>query len=101
MAISGEAVRQYFEDKLQEIFPGQNFPETPEAADQASESKEKDDDDETEDSDDDFVQPKRKRLKTEEKIVHIKWQQASSWNKKERIVFRVSQASSPRFETTI
>lgn len=72
MAISGEAVRLCFEEKLQEIFPGQSFPETPEAADQASESKETEADEETDDSDDDFVQPKRKRLKTEEKIVHIK-----------------------------
>lgn len=70
MAISGEAVSQCFEEKLQEIFPGQNFPETPESADQPSDGKEKDDD--TEDSDDEFVQPRRKRLKTEEKIVHIK-----------------------------
>lgn len=75
MAISGEAVSQCFEEKLREIFPGQTFPEMPEV-DEPLESKEKDDD--TEDSDDDFVQPKRKRLKTEEKIVHIKWKQATS-----------------------
>lgn len=75
MAISGEAVSQCFEEKLREIFPGQTFPETLEA-DQALETNEKEDD--TEDSDDDFVQPKRKRLKTEEKILHIKWKQASS-----------------------
>lgn len=69
MAVSGQAVSLHFEEKLREIFPGESFPERPEA-EETSDAKEKDDD--TEDSDDDFVQPKRKRLKTEEKIVHIK-----------------------------
>ncbi len=71
MAISGKAVSLYFEEKLQEIFPGQSFPETPEG-EETSEKKEKEKEDDTEDSDDDFVQPRRKRLKTDEKVLHIK-----------------------------
>ncbi len=70
MAISGKAVSLFFEEKLQEIFPGQNFPETPEQ-EETSDVKGKEEDD-TDDSDEDFVQPKRKRLKTDEKVVHIK-----------------------------
>ncbi|XP_024148714.1 E3 ubiquitin-protein ligase TRIM33 isoform X3 [Oryzias melastigma] len=68
MAISGKAVGLYFEEKLQEMFPGQNFPETPEA----EPPDEKEREEETEDSEDDFIQPRRKRLKTDEKVVHIK-----------------------------
>ncbi|TNN55199.1 E3 ubiquitin-protein ligase TRIM33 [Liparis tanakae] len=70
MAISGKAVSQYFEEKLQEMFPGQSFPETP--ATECPETKERMDDGETDDSDEDFVQPRRKRLKTDEKVLHIK-----------------------------
>lgn len=58
----------YFEEKLALIFPDQSFPVEPEkrvrdegAAEEAAE-----------DSDEDFVQPKRKRLKPEEKPLHIK-----------------------------
>ncbi|XP_063319927.1 E3 ubiquitin-protein ligase TRIM33 isoform X1 [Pelmatolapia mariae] len=69
MAISGKAVSLYFEEKLQEIFPGQSFPETAEP--ESSQEKEKEDDN-TDDSEDDFIQPRRKRLKTDEKVVHIK-----------------------------
>lgn len=69
MAISGKAVSLYFEEKLQEMFPGQNFPETPEP--ESPEEKEKEVDD-TDDSEEDFIQPRRKRLKTDEKVVHIK-----------------------------
>ena len=76
MAVSGEAVRLYFEEKLQEIFPGQSFPELTEP-EESVDMKDKQED-ETDDSDDDFVQPRRKRLKAEDKIVHIKWKQASS-----------------------
>ncbi|XP_059189137.1 E3 ubiquitin-protein ligase TRIM33 isoform X3 [Centropristis striata] len=72
MAISGKAVSLCFEEKLQEIFPGQSFPETPETA-ETPEAKEKEKEaDDTDDSDEDFVQPRRKRLKTDEKVVHIK-----------------------------
>ncbi|XP_040911794.1 E3 ubiquitin-protein ligase TRIM33 isoform X5 [Toxotes jaculatrix] len=69
MAISGKAVSLYFEEKLQEMFPGQSFPETPEP--ESLDDKEKEEDD-TDDSEDDFIQPRRKRLKTDEKVVHIK-----------------------------
>uniref|UniRef100_A0A8C2XSP2 Tripartite motif containing 33 n=1 Tax=Cyclopterus lumpus TaxID=8103 RepID=A0A8C2XSP2_CYCLU len=70
MAISGKAVSLYFEEKLQEMFPGQSFPETPET--ECPETKERMDDGETDDSEDDFIQPRRKRLKTDEKVLHIK-----------------------------
>ncbi|XP_031724731.1 E3 ubiquitin-protein ligase TRIM33 isoform X2 [Anarrhichthys ocellatus] len=70
MAISGKAVSLYFEEKLQEMFPGQSFPETPETPD--TDCPEKMDDGDTDDSEDYFIQPRRKRLKTDEKVVHIK-----------------------------
>ncbi|XP_072222472.1 E3 ubiquitin-protein ligase TRIM33 isoform X2 [Leuresthes tenuis] len=68
MAISGKAVSLYFEEKLEGMFPGQSFPETPESESPDDQEKEND----TDDSEDDFVQPRRKRLKTDEKILHIK-----------------------------
>uniref|UniRef100_G3NML3 E3 ubiquitin-protein ligase TRIM33 n=1 Tax=Gasterosteus aculeatus aculeatus TaxID=481459 RepID=G3NML3_GASAC len=55
MAISGKAVSLYFEEKL--LCP---------------ESKEKMDDGDTDDSEDHFIQPRRKRLKTDDKVLHIK-----------------------------
>ncbi|XP_076597017.1 E3 ubiquitin-protein ligase TRIM33 isoform X4 [Chaetodon auriga] len=70
MAISGEAVGLHFEEKLQEMFPGQSFPERPEP-EESPDGKEKEEDD-TDDSEEDFIQPRRKRLKTDEKVVHIK-----------------------------
>nr|XP_046252592.1 E3 ubiquitin-protein ligase TRIM33 isoform X2 [Scatophagus argus] len=70
MAISGEAVSLYFEEKLKEMFPGQSFPETPEP-EETPDVKEKVEDD-TDDSEDDFLQPRRKRLKTDDKLLHIK-----------------------------
>lgn len=69
MAISGNAVSLYFEEKLEEIFPGQSFPETPEP--DSPDEKEKEEED-TDDSEEDFIQPRRKRLKVDEKVVHIK-----------------------------
>ncbi|XP_070766206.1 E3 ubiquitin-protein ligase TRIM33 isoform X2 [Enoplosus armatus] len=72
MAISGKAVSLYFEEKLQDMFPGQSFPETPEPESPDTKEKEEEDDDDTDDSEEDFVQPRRKRLKTDEKVVHIK-----------------------------
>lgn len=69
MALSGKAVSLCFEEKLQEIFPGQSFPETTEL--ENPDMKEKVEED-TDDSEDDFIQPRRKRLKMEEKVVHIK-----------------------------
>ncbi|XP_041859484.1 E3 ubiquitin-protein ligase TRIM33 isoform X2 [Melanotaenia boesemani] len=68
MAISGKAVGLYFEEKLEEMFPGQIFPDTPEP--ESPEEKEREND--TDDSEDDFIQPRRKRLKTDEKVLHIK-----------------------------
>ncbi|KAK7884849.1 hypothetical protein WMY93_027972 [Mugilogobius chulae] len=68
MAISGKAVSLYFEEKLLELFPGQTFPDNPES----ETVEEKQNQEDSEDSEDDFVQPRRKRLKTDEKVVHIK-----------------------------
>ncbi|KAM3871622.1 E3 ubiquitin-protein ligase TRIM33 [Diretmus argenteus] len=70
MATTGKAVSIYFEEKLQELYPGQSFPETPES--ETLEPKEREEEEATDDSDDDFVQPRRKRLKTDEKVLHIK-----------------------------
>ncbi|XP_037832934.1 E3 ubiquitin-protein ligase TRIM33 isoform X3 [Kryptolebias marmoratus] len=69
MAISGKAVSLYFEEKLEETFPGQSFPETPEP--ESPDEKEKEAED-TDDSEEDFIQPRRKRLKMDEKVFHIK-----------------------------
>ncbi|KAM8830908.1 E3 ubiquitin-protein ligase TRIM33 isoform 1-T1 [Synchiropus picturatus] len=71
MANTGKAVSVYFEEKLEAIFPGQTFPETPEPESTATEEKQ---DVESDDSGDDFVQPRRKRLKLiqEEDVLHIK-----------------------------
>lgn len=70
MAISGKAVSLYFEEKLEQMFPGHSFPEVSEA--EFPEPTDKDEDEDTDDSGDDFVQPRRKRLKTDDKVVHIK-----------------------------
>uniref|UniRef100_A0A8C9SRI5 E3 ubiquitin-protein ligase TRIM33 n=1 Tax=Scleropages formosus TaxID=113540 RepID=A0A8C9SRI5_SCLFO len=68
VAEAGKAVSLYFEERLKELYPDQSFPlltdEEPRGADE--------DEDVTEDSEDDVVQPKRKRLKVEEKPMHIK-----------------------------
>ena len=72
MAISGKAVGLYFEEKLLEMFPGENFPEAPEAEETEDTKGKEEEDDDTDDSEEDFVQPRRKRLKTDEKVVHIK-----------------------------
>ncbi|XP_041655180.1 E3 ubiquitin-protein ligase TRIM33 isoform X2 [Cheilinus undulatus] len=69
MAISGKAVSLCFEEKLLEMFPGQNFPDTPEPESPEPVEKEENGSD---DSDEDFIQPRRKRLKTDEKVLHIK-----------------------------
>uniref|UniRef100_A0A8C6PCL9 Tripartite motif containing 33 n=1 Tax=Nothobranchius furzeri TaxID=105023 RepID=A0A8C6PCL9_NOTFU len=69
MAISGKAVSLYFEEKLAAIFPDQNFPDTPEP--ESPDEKEKEDED-TDDSEEEFIQPRRKRLKMDDKIVHVK-----------------------------
>ncbi|XP_068125800.1 E3 ubiquitin-protein ligase TRIM33 isoform X2 [Hyperolius riggenbachi] len=66
VARAGKAVASYFEDKLSESYPDRTFPPLPDF------EPEDDDGEITEDSDDDFVQPRRKRLKSDEKPVHIK-----------------------------
>lgn len=68
VAEAGKAVSLYFEERLKELFPDRTFPPMPEG----EQCPREEDEDVTEDSDDDFVQPKRKRLKTE-KPMHIKW----------------------------
>ena len=57
----------YFEEKLQELYPDQTFPVEAEEEVKAAEEE-----DLTEDSEDEFVEPRRKRLKTHEKALHIK-----------------------------
>lgn len=74
MAVFGQAVGIYFEEKLQQIFPGQDFPEMAET-EETPNAKEKEED--TDDSEEDFIQPRRKRLKAEEKVLHIKWKRTS------------------------
>uniref|UniRef100_A0A674P999 RING-type E3 ubiquitin transferase n=1 Tax=Takifugu rubripes TaxID=31033 RepID=A0A674P999_TAKRU len=69
MAVFGQAVGIYFEEKLQQIFPGEEFPELAEM-EETPNTKEKEED--TDDSEEEFIQPRRKRLKTEEKLMHIK-----------------------------
>lgn len=70
MAVFGQAVGVYFEDKLQQIFPGEEFPEEVAETEETPNTKEKEED--TDDSEEEFIQPRRKRLKTEEKLMHIK-----------------------------
>lgn len=57
----------YFEEKLAVIYP-EGFPVEPEKRSRDEGATEE----AAEDSDEDFMQPKRKRLKPEEKPVHIK-----------------------------
>ncbi|XP_073523243.1 E3 ubiquitin-protein ligase TRIM33 isoform X2 [Phyllobates terribilis] len=72
VAQAGKAVALYFEDKLPEIYPDRTFPPLPEFEPEPEPEPEEDDGEITEDSDEDFVQPRRKRLKSDEKPVHIK-----------------------------
>ncbi|XP_028590388.2 E3 ubiquitin-protein ligase TRIM33 isoform X5 [Podarcis muralis] len=66
VAQAGKAVALYFEDKLTEIYPDRTFQPLPEF------EQEEDDAEITDDSDEDFIQPRRKRLKSDERPVHIK-----------------------------
>lgn len=66
VAQAGKAVALYFEDKLTEIYSDRTFVPLPEF------EQEEDDGEVTEDSDEDFIQPRRKRLKSDERPVHIK-----------------------------
>uniref|UniRef100_A0A6Q2ZD54 RING-type E3 ubiquitin transferase n=1 Tax=Esox lucius TaxID=8010 RepID=A0A6Q2ZD54_ESOLU len=70
VAEAGKAVSLYFEERLLEMYPGESFPEVPE--DPEAPAAEGEEADLTEDSEDEFVQPKRKRLKIDEKTMHIK-----------------------------
>ena len=72
MAISGKAVSMLFEEKLLEMYPDQSFPETPEDESAVTDPDEEKEQEATDDSGDDFVQPRRKRLKLDEKVMHIK-----------------------------
>lgn len=74
VAEAGKAVSLYFEEKLAAIYPDQSFPVEPEKRSRDENTAEE----AAEESDDDFVQPKRKRLKPEEKPVHIKWRGSGS-----------------------
>ncbi|NXM33889.1 TRI33 ligase, partial [Oxyruncus cristatus] len=65
IANDSPAVALYFEDKLSEIYPDRTFQPLPEF------EQEEDDGEITEDSDEDFIQPRRKCLKSDEKTVHI------------------------------
>ncbi|KAF1594655.1 UNVERIFIED_CONTAM: E3 ubiquitin-protein ligase TRIM33, partial [Eudyptes pachyrhynchus] len=66
VAKAGKAVALYFEDKLSEIYSDRTFTPLPEF------EQDEDDGEVTEDSDEDFIQPRRKRLKSDERPVHIK-----------------------------
>lgn len=66
VAQAGKAVALYFEDKLTEIYSDRTFAPLPEF------EQEEDDGEVTEDSDEDFIQPRRKRLKSDERPLHIK-----------------------------
>jgi len=72
MAVSGKAVSMLFEEKLLEMYPDQSFPETPEDESAVTDAEEEKEQEATDDSGDDFVQPRRKRLKLDEKVMHIK-----------------------------
>uniref|UniRef100_A0A4W3KHP6 RING-type E3 ubiquitin transferase n=1 Tax=Callorhinchus milii TaxID=7868 RepID=A0A4W3KHP6_CALMI len=67
VAQAGKALEIYFEEKLQGIYSDQTFAPLLE-----SESDHEEDARVSEDSDEDFVQPRRKRLKSEDRPVHIK-----------------------------
>lgn len=68
----GRTVSLYFETKLAEVFPNQNFPVEAEKRVREEDIPVQADLDLDSDSDDDIVQPKRKRLKPEDKPLHIK-----------------------------
>ncbi|GCB73317.1 hypothetical protein scyTo_0002473 [Scyliorhinus torazame] len=67
VAQAGKALESYFEAKLRVVYLDRTF--TPLAE---SDSDHEDEAHVSEDSDDDFVQPRRKRLKSDDRPVHIK-----------------------------
>lgn len=66
MAQAGKALESYFEAKLQEVYSDRTFTPLMESDSDHEETHI------SEDSDDDFVQPRRKRLKSDDRPVHIK-----------------------------
>lgn len=66
VADAGMKLEAYFEDLLRNLYPERKFPVQP------SSQSEKDNPELTDDSDDDFVQPRKKRLKGEERQF-LKW----------------------------
>ena len=66
VAQAGKAVALYFEDKLSEIYSDRTFAPLPEF------EQDEVDVEVTEVCDEDFIQPRRKRLKSDERPVHIK-----------------------------
>ncbi|XP_067863395.1 E3 ubiquitin-protein ligase TRIM33 isoform X2 [Heptranchias perlo] len=67
VAQAGKALESYFEAKLQVVYSDRTFTPLVE-----SDSDHEDEAHISEDSDDDFVQPRRKRLKSDDRPVHIK-----------------------------
>ncbi|XP_069797606.1 E3 ubiquitin-protein ligase TRIM33 isoform X2 [Narcine bancroftii] len=67
VAQAGKALESYFEAKLQEVYSERTFTPLVE-----SDSDHEEETRLSEDSDDDFVQPRRKRLKSDDRPVHIK-----------------------------
>ncbi|XP_043572930.1 E3 ubiquitin-protein ligase TRIM33 isoform X1 [Chiloscyllium plagiosum] len=67
VAQAGKALESYFETKLQMVYSDRTFTPLVE-----SDSDHEDEAHISEDSDDDFVQPRRKRLKSDDRPVHIK-----------------------------
>ncbi|NXH91274.1 TIF1A factor, partial [Edolisoma coerulescens] len=61
VADAGMKLEAYFEDLLRNLYPERKFPVQP------SSQSEKDNPEDTDDSDDDFVQPRKKRLKGEDR----------------------------------
>lgn len=66
VAQAGKALESYFEAKLQEVYSDRTFTPLMESDSDHEETHI------SEDSDDDFVQPRRKRLKSDDRPVHIK-----------------------------
>lgn len=66
MADAGMKLEAYFEDLLRNLYPERKFPVQPNS------QSEKENPELTDDSDDDFVQPRKKRLKGEDRQL-LKW----------------------------
>lgn len=66
VADAGMKLEAYFEDLLSNLYPERKFPVQPNS------QSDKDNPELTDDSDDDFVQPRKKRLKAEDRQL-LKW----------------------------